>query len=121
MRDQVLEVTEMESTPHAAEESINKHVVSVSKTCKTPQNIAFKQAVDWFGRDDRMVMRKVNDGKNFYCNWLSDDSRLAVHFYEKSRNKTQIVIQHNRLPNELDAAIMKNFWKERLQQMVEAL
>lgn len=95
--------------------------VSIRKTCQSPVDRIFDQTVEWFHKDDRTQLTNVREGKHFRCDWLTDDSRLAVHFYEKEENKTQIVIQHEALPNELDAAIMRNYWKERLQQMVEAL
>jgi hypothetical protein len=51
------------------------------------------------------------------------DTRLSVGFYSKGAEKTQVAVDHEKLPNSKECARMKAYWFEalnRLQRMMEA-
>lgn len=95
--------------------------VSVSKTFPYPVCDVYDRAMEWFEKDNRALLRPESNGKKLSCDWLTDDSRIAVHFNSKGKAKTQMVVQHENLLSEGDIEVMRNFWKERLEQMVESL
>lgn len=53
--------------------------------------------------------------------WLENHSKLDVKIYEKGYNKSLIIIQHNKLPDSLEAARMKEFWSEKLDYLKKIL
>jgi hypothetical protein len=51
-----------------------------------------------------------------------DRTSLEVEFMSKGTNKSQVALQHVRLPDRTAAARMKEYWAERLaalEQMLE--
>lgn len=95
--------------------------VSVSKTFPYPLHDVYGRALEWFENDSRVGMHTDVKPKKLRCDWLTDDSRIEVHFNSKGEAKTQMVVQHERLLSEGDVEVMRNFWKERLEKMVESL
>lgn len=102
-------------------ETKNGFEVSVSKTFNYPVNDVFGIAHEWFEQERRVEIRTDDKHRRLRGNWLTDDSRFAVHFNPKGTTKTQMVVQHEKLSSEGDVDVMRNFWKERLNQMVESL
>lgn len=95
--------------------------VSVSKTFHYPVTAVAGLAREWFEHENRVELRSNNNDKHLRCNWLTDDSRIHVHFNAKGEKKTQMIVQHEKLSNQSDVDVMRNYWKERLDQMVESL
>jgi hypothetical protein len=55
--------------------------------------------------------------------WNDKKTVLAIAFLEKGDNKSQIVVQHMKLPNASAATKMKKFWGaalDRLRSLVES-
>jgi len=46
---------------------------------------------------------------------------LSVDFYSRSDTKSQIVVQHLKLPDSTTAAAMKEFWAARLEALKSML
>ena len=65
-------------------------------------------------------MRKATSGKSMRITWR-DGTNLDVDFYEKGPAKSQVSLQHSRLPDAETASIMKAFWKEALGRLQVAL
>jgi len=95
--------------------------VSVSKTFPYPVDDVYDRALQWFEKDNRAFLRPGGNVKKLHCDWLTDDSHIAVRFNSKGKGKTQIVVQHENLLSEGDVEVMRNFWKERLEHLVESL
>jgi hypothetical protein len=72
--------------------------------------------------DGKIEITTATPGKYVRAKW-NGDSRLSVGFYSKSSEKTQVAVDHEKLPSSKECAKMKAYWYEalnRLQGMIEA-
>lgn len=53
--------------------------------------------------------------------WNDLRTQVAVYFYEKSSVKTQVVVEHSKLPNGSTAADKKKYWKTKLEKLEKYL
>jgi len=75
----------------------------------------------WLAEAELMI-RKATPGKSMRIIWGDGSTTLDVAFYPKGEHKSQVVVQHNRLPDAETAAEMKRYWAaaiERLKALVE--
>jgi SOS response regulatory protein OraA/RecX len=94
--------------------------ISVRKTFPHPIESVVDHAKNWLSQHDRALITKVNE-KCISCEWKTDHSNVEVQFLAKGKSKTQMVVQHDNLKSSIDAEIMRNFWKENISSIVEAL
>jgi len=64
----------------------------------------------------RFSVRKATGNRSLRMAW-SDGSRVDVNFYAKGPGKSQVAVQHGKLPNAASAGRMKKLWKERLESL----
>ncbi|ANE04034.1 hypothetical protein [Corynebacterium crudilactis] len=97
---------------------------NASKTLNLPVEKVWK----FFGDDelraqwlepDLLLKTSATEPKTFNAKWLADDSRISVNFTAKGENKSSFGIQHRRLPEQGQIAVMKAFWKDRISTLVE--
>lgn len=50
-----------------------------------------------------------------------DGTPVEAYFIKKSESKSQVTIQHPKLPSKQEAERMKKFWAERLARLAEFL
>jgi uncharacterized protein YndB with AHSA1/START domain len=67
-----------------------------------------------------LTIRGATAGKRMRIGW-PDQSVVEVNFVAKSDAKSQVAIQHGKLPDATAAAKMKAFWAERLAALAEML
>jgi hypothetical protein len=70
----------------------------------------------------KMEITSATPGKYVRAKW-DGRSRLSVGFYSKGSEKTQVAVDHGKLPNSKKCARMKAYWFEalnRLQGIVES-
>jgi len=75
----------------------------------------------WLANAD-LTIRRATPGKSMRIAWGAGATTLDVAFYPKGEHKTQVVVQHNRLPDAEAAARMKGYWAaaiERLKVLLE--
>ena len=48
-------------------------------------------------------------------------SRLSANFYAKGAGKSQVAVDHMKLPNSKECAKMKRYWFEALNRLQEIL
>jgi hypothetical protein len=68
-----------------------------------------------------LTIRTATRGKSMRISW-PDGTSLEVGFMSKGAHKSQVALQHVRLPDRASAARMKEYWAERLaalEQMLE--
>ena len=53
--------------------------------------------------------------------WEADGTSLSVNFSGKGEGRSQVTVNHEKLPDERAAAAMKQFWGERLDGLRERL
>ncbi|NQV53924.1 MAG: hypothetical protein HQ500_12115 [Flavobacteriales bacterium] len=106
---------------HSGTEDLPCFEISVRKTFDYPINEVFWNASQWFESEQRATETELLNGNLLTCQWKTDHSKIEVKFHKKGEGKTQMILQHDRIHSRMDAEIMRNFWKESLRGMVEAL
>jgi uncharacterized protein DUF4287 len=116
------------------EQSIGKRVprqkadgfaASASKTLNVSAAAAFKAFNDprkrasWL--TDELTIRKATASKSLRITCEDGKTNLDVNIYAKSERKTQVSLQHTKLPSAREAARMKKYWGEALKRLEETL
>lgn len=98
--------------------------ISVSKVVPVPINILFNFWNDnnrlnqWLVQDNITVgSRHLN--KNIHMTWIDGKTIVDVNFYDKGQNKSQVVVQHNKLSSLGESEKMKMYWKGRLELLAK--
>ena len=68
----------------------------------------------------KMEITSATPGKYVRAKW-DGDSRLSVGFYSKGAEKTQVAVDHGKLPNSKECAKMKAYWFEALNRLERTL
>ena len=100
--------------------------VSVSRTVKTPLGKLYKSFADTRTRkswltEDGIVVRKATTNKSMRVTWPDGKTNLEINFYPKGDGKSQVVVQHNKLPNAKASGSMKSYWSKALDQLRDSL
>jgi hypothetical protein len=67
-----------------------------------------------------LTVRTATRGKSMRITW-PDRTSVAVGFTSKGPAKSQVAVQHGRLPDRAAAARVKQYWAERLDALKEVL
>jgi hypothetical protein len=67
-----------------------------------------------------LAVRTVTRGKSMRITW-PDRSSVSVGFATRGRGKSQVAVQHEKLPDRAAAARLKRFWTERLEALGQEL
>ena len=70
--------------------------------------------------DVRLTVRSATPEKSMRITW-PDRTSVAVGFYPKGAGKSQVAIQHEKLPDKATAERLKTYWTERLDALGELL
>lgn len=70
--------------------------------------------------DAKMEITSTTPGKYVRAKW-DGDSCIAVGFYSRGPEKTQVAVDHGKLPNSRECAKMKIFWFEALNRLERTL
>jgi uncharacterized protein YndB with AHSA1/START domain len=117
---------EQQTGLRANHEKPNGFEISVSRTLSTPVSLLYSSFENedsrngWLG-EDGLVMRKSTKNKSLRLTWKDGKSILAINFYPKDKDKSQVVVQHSKLPNSAAAARMKTYWGKALDQLKAGL
>ncbi|MFS8086357.1 MAG: SRPBCC family protein [Acidobacteriota bacterium] len=99
--------------------------ISVSRTIDSPVSKAFKAWTDEKTRQKWLLstisIRKATPNKSLRVTWEDGKTGLAVAFYPKGKDKTQVVAQHSKIPDAKTAAKMKKFWAAALDGLKDLL
>lgn len=97
---------------------------SSSRTMMVPMAMAFaawtddKRRAKWLP-DGKLEITTATPGKYVRGKW--GDSRLAVGFYAKGPDKTQIAVDHMKLANSRECTKMKSYWFTALNRLESLL
>ena len=100
--------------------------ISVSRTVNAPVAKLYKSFSDarsrssWLADDGFIVRRKTTD-KSLRVTWGDNKSSLEINFYPKAADKTQVVVQHSKLPDAKSSAKMKTYWGKALDRLRTSL
>ncbi len=98
-------------------EKANGFEIGVSKTIPVPVSMLYQAWMDdtlrkrWL--NEPFEIRKATPDKSLRITW-NDGTSLSVEFYVKGEQKSQVVVQHLKIPDAAQAAHRKQYWSERL-------
>ncbi len=100
--------------------------VSSSKTVGVPLARLYAAWADERARrrwlaGDRASIRKATPHKSLRIAWDGGATRVDVNFYAKGAGKSQVTVQHERLPNATAARRMQAYWKQNLEKLKAVL
>lgn len=107
-------------------EKSDGYQISVSRTVSVPIASLYKAVANekersrWLS-ENGLEVRKATPDKSMRVTWKDGKSSLEINFYAKGDGKSQVVVQHSKLPDAKTAAKMKNFWGKTLDQLREVL
>ena len=76
--------------------------------------------VAWLEEDD-LAIRTATPNKSLRATWKDGKTSLEIAFVQKAANKSQVVVQHSKLPDAKTAAKMKTYWRTKLDRLRAAL
>jgi len=92
--------------------------VSVSKTIDVPITTLYQSWTDesirkkWL--NEKIIIRKCTPDKSARITWSDQKTSLSVDFYLKSKDKSQVVVQHLKIPDAKNAGELKQYWAKKL-------
>ena len=100
--------------------------ISVSKTLNVPVAAAYKAWNDARSRnrwlaEKGMAIRKATPDKSMRITWPDGKTSVEVNFYPKGDGKSQVVVQHSKLPNAKEASAKKAYWSKKLEGLKAVL
>jgi uncharacterized protein YndB with AHSA1/START domain len=117
---------EQERGLRAKHQKPDGYSISASKTIAVPLAILYSAWQDKRKRnrwlpDGAFGVRKATECKSLRLTW-GDDTSVEVNFYAKGNAKSQVAIQHDKLPDAQAGERMKIYWTaalDRLKSMLE--
>ncbi len=100
--------------------------ISGSKTVGVPVAELFRAWKDkrrrtrWLGSVDLRV-RKSTPEKSMRLTWSDGRTNVNVNFYARGAGKSQVTLQHEKLPSASAAERLKKHWRERLCELKSVL
>ena len=100
--------------------------ISVSRTIGVPLKKLYgafadaKQRARWL-REYGLTVRKATANKIMRVTWKDGKTSLEIYFYAKDDNKSQVVVQHSKLPDAKSASMMKGYWSAALDRLREEI
>jgi len=100
--------------------------ISVSRTVNVPVAMLYhafandKARNAWLA-EDGLAVRKATANKSMRVTWNDVKTSLEINFVPKAANKSQVVVQHSKLPNAKAAATMKAYWGKALDRLRASL
>jgi uncharacterized protein YndB with AHSA1/START domain len=104
----------------------NGYEISVSRTVNVPIGMLYhafandKARNAWLA-EDGLTVRKATANKSLRVTWNDVKTSLEINFVSKTDNKSQVVVQHSKLPNAKSAATMKAYWGKALDRLRTSL
>lgn len=98
--------------------------ISRSVTLRRPVDDLFqawqdKKARGRWLKDNDVTIRKATANKLLRITWVDDKTHVEVYFAPKGASKTQVVVQHRKLPTAQAAERMKAYWGKALERFKE--
>lgn len=95
--------------------------IAVSKTIDVPVAVLFRSWIDekirkkWL--KEKITVRKSTENKSARVTWSDNLTSLGVDFYQKGKDKSQVVVQHLKIAKSKDADSLKDFWGKKLNEL----
>lgn len=100
--------------------------ISVSRTINVPiaklyRAFANDKARNVWLAEDGLAVRKATANKSMRVTWNDVKTSLEISFISKSDSKSQVVVQHSKLPNARASTTMKTYWGKALDRLRASL
>ncbi|MEP6719049.1 MAG: DUF4287 domain-containing protein [bacterium] len=100
--------------------------ISVSRTVNTPLAKLYKSFANAKSRsawlaEDGLVVRTATPDKSMRVTWNDKKTGLEINFYPRGADKSQVVVQHSKLPDAKSSAKMKTYWGKALDRLRASL
>lgn len=117
--EQVRGLREKHETEKGYQVSVSKTLeVAVPRLFRAWQNPKTRET--WLAEKD-LVVRKATKDKSMRITWTDQKTSVDVYFYPKGDTKSQVVVQHSKLPDAKAGARMKVYWTEALDRLKSTL
>ena len=124
---QMVTVTyEQQSGLRKAHQRPDGYQISVSRTLNVPLRSVYqafaneKRRSEWLNEND-LAIRKATPNKTIRMIWKDGKTSLEISFAEKAASKSNVVVQHSKLPDAKAAAKMKTYWGGKLDRLQASL
>jgi len=117
---------EQQTGQRAHHQKPNGFEISISRTINKPLSALYSSfdnndsRSNWLGADG-LVVRKKTKNKSIRVTWKDGKTSLDIQFWPKDKNKSQIVVQHSKLPSAAAATKMKTYWAKALDRVRKEL
>ena len=100
--------------------------ISVSRTINVPVGklynaFANDKARNAWLTENGLAVRKATANKSMRVTWNDVKTSLEISFISKGDDKSQVVVQHSKLPNARASATMKTYWGKALDRLRASL
>jgi uncharacterized protein YndB with AHSA1/START domain len=100
--------------------------ISVSRTVNAPLAKLYKSFANAKSRsswlaETGLVVRTATTDKSLRVTWNDNKTSLEINFYPKGPDKSQVVVQHSKLPDAKSSAKMKSYWGKTLDRLRASL
>jgi len=96
----------------------NGYEISVSKTIDIAIDKLYDAWIDNKQRNgwlkEKITIRKATQNRSARITWADNETSLSVDFYVKGENKSQVVVQHQKIAGSKKAAELKAYWANML-------
>jgi uncharacterized protein YndB with AHSA1/START domain len=77
---------------------------------------------NWLGRRS-LTVRRATPRKSMRLAWGKGpkESSVSVNFYAKGTGKSQVAVEHSKLPGAAEAEKSKEFWRKALEKLKRVL
>jgi uncharacterized protein YndB with AHSA1/START domain len=102
------------------------YAVGASKTVNVPVSRLFEAWTDadlrrqWLG-EAQITIRKATPDKSLRITWEDGKSSVEVNLYAKGDTKSQVAVDHGKLPDLDEATRMKAYWGEKVSRLKQLL
>lgn len=100
--------------------------ISVSRTVNAPLASVYKKVANektrslWLS-EGGVTIKKSTLNKSMRMIWKDGKTSLQISFLGKGDGKSQVVVQHSKLPDAKAAAKMKSYWGKALDRLREVV
>lgn len=96
--------------------------ISVSRTLSSPlpelyRNFANEKRRRQWLNEEGLVIRTSTPNRSMRVTWKDKKTSLEIAFVPKGEDKSQVVVQHSKLPTAKAAERMKTYWRKALDRL----
>jgi len=118
--EQARGLREKHERPEGYSISVSRTVgASLSKLYRAWATPAARKA--WLQETKPITVRKATANKSMRVTWCDQKTSLEVNFYAKGMGKSQVVVQHSKLPDAKAGESMKRYWGKTLDGLRAAV